>query len=136
MGGHETPQRTGSNKRARQMKIMLDKLPASLQSEKDVLGRCIVAFSGVLEIEKIYLFGSHCRGGSQLGSDVDLCIVAQNVESQFKVAQALRKSTRGINRKPAFTLVPISVERLKEKQEKRDPFYRTILEEGVIIAHG
>jgi len=116
------------------MKIMLNNLPESLLLERDALELCIKAFCEVLQVEKIYLFGSHCQGTARPDSDVDLCVVAQGVDSQLKAAQTLRKSTRGIGRKPAFTLVPISVERLREKQENKDPFYLTILKEGVVIA--
>ena len=70
-------------------------------------------------------------------SDTDpgaLCIVADGAERQIETAVALRRSLRHIRPKPPFTLVPITPVRLLEKQQCSDPFFATILAEGLLLA--
>ena len=116
------------------MKLLMENLPASLMADRDVLKQCLEAFAATVPVRKIYLFGSHPRGEAHEDSDIDLCVVADGVKSQFEAARQLRRSTRDIRPKPAFTLIPISPERLAEKEEQRDGFYGTVLKEGVLIA--
>ena len=77
---------------------------------------------------------SHARGESTPESDVDLCIVTNGSEAQQSAARTLRRAIGRIRNKPALSLVPISQERLAEKRRIRDPFYETILREGVCLA--
>ena len=116
------------------MQLILDQLPPSLHQQREVLGRCLRAFDESLPTQQIYLFGSHLRGEANEHSDIDLCIVADGVTDQLAAAQVLRRATRDIRPKPPFTLIPISPERLLEKQARHDPFFTTILEEGLLIA--
>ena len=113
---------------------MLDHLPPSLIAQREVLGRCLEAFASSLPAREIYLFGSHLRGEANEHSDIDLCVVADGVTDQISAAQVLRRATRDIRPKPPFTLIPISPERLREKQARQDPFFTTILEKGMLIA--
>jgi uncharacterized protein len=98
------------------------------------LARCLEAMNTAMPLKAVYLFGSHTRGDARLDSDVDLCLVAEGVRAQLKAAQAFRRAMRPIRPKPAFTLVPISPERLEEKKAGKDFFFATVLREGVLIA--
>ena len=116
------------------MKLLLENLPESLKDQADTLARCLEAFARVRPIHRVYLFGSHARGDARPDSDVDLCIVADGAERQLETATALRRSLRGIRPKPSLTLIPITPVRLREKQDRGDPFFGTILTEGLLLA--
>ncbi len=102
--------------------------------ERIALKSCLVAMGSVLPVKQIIMFGSHARGTSSIDSDVDLCVVADNVSSQYLAARDLRRSIGRIRGKPALSIVPISPQRLEEKLHARDPFFQTILQEGVSVA--
>ena len=116
------------------VKLLLNKLPASLSDHRDSLERCLEAMNKVMPLRAVYLFGSHARGEARPDSDVDLCIVANGASEQLKAAQAFRRAMRPIRPKPPFTLVPIAPARLEEKQAIGDFFFATVLREGVLIA--
>ena len=80
------------------------------------------------------MFGSYARGNAGPDSDVDLCIVAEGAERQLDAARKFRDAMDEIWPCPSFTLLPISPQRLAEKQARNDHFFATILKEGVIIA--
>ncbi len=116
------------------MKLCMNNLPIALQAQSQALGLCIEAFAKVLPIRRVLLFGSHARGDSAPDSDVDLCIVADGAENQLEAARLLRRAIRDIRPKPALTLIPITPERLAEKEKNHDHFFRTVIEEGVLVA--
>ena len=116
------------------MRLTLENLPSSLRSQEDTIRRCLLAFDGAMPLRAVYLFGSHARGQARPESDVDLCIVTEGAEKQLEAAVALRRATRSILPKPAFTLVPITPARLREKRASGDHFFRTVLAEGIPIA--
>ena len=87
-----------------------------------------------LPLEAVYLFGSHARGEARPDSDVDLCLVADGAEEQFKAAQRFRRAISEIRPKPSFSLLPIAPQRLEEKQAAGDYFMQTVLTEGVQLA--
>ena len=116
------------------MKLLLDNLPATLQSQRETLARCLEAFSCVRHVRAVYLFGSHARGEARPDSDVDLCIVADGAEQQLETAREFRRAIRELRPKPAFTLLPITPERLQEKKDCADHFFQTVLQEGVVLA--
>jgi len=116
------------------VKLLLDNLPAKLQSQRDTLAQCLEAMDRVMPLRAVYLFGSHARGESRPDSDVDLCIVADGAERQQEAARALRRAMRPVWPRPAFTLVPITPHRLEEKTERSDPFFGTVLKEGILLA--
>ncbi len=116
------------------MKLLMDNLPASLHSQHDSLVRCLEAMNRVMPLKAVYLFGSHARGEARADSDVDLCVVAEGAAAQLKAAQSFRHAMRPIRPKPAFTLLPIALERLAEKKAAHDAFFATVLREGVLIA--
>ena len=120
--------------RLRSMRLLLDNLPESLQGQRECLARCLEAIGHVMPVRAVYLFGSHARGDARADSDVDLCILADGAAEQLKAAQAFRRALRAIRPKPAFTLVPIASERLREKQAGGDFFFATVFREGILLA--
>jgi predicted nucleotidyltransferase len=116
------------------VKLLLQNLPASLSPQSETLAKCLEAMDRAMALQRVYLFGSHARGDSRPDSDVDLCIVADGATHQLKAAQSFRREMRSIPAKPSFTLVPITPERLSEKQAIGDHFFGTILNEGVLLA--
>src|SRR5437867_10243178 len=78
------------------VKLLLDNLPAKLQSQRDTLAQCLEAMDRVMPLRAVYLFGSHARGESRPDSDVDLCIVADGAERPHRAhrpAQGARRLT-------------------------------------------
>ena len=118
----------------RVVKRLLENLPATLESEREALSRCLLAMDGVLPLRAVYLFGSHARGEARPDSDVDLCLVADGAERQIEAATRFRLAMRPIWPRPSFTLVPVSPCRLREKQAVGDHFFSTVLQEGVLLA--
>ena len=116
------------------MIIHADKLPPTLTSKRDVLIECLRAFERVLPIETVILFGSQSRGTPHADSDVDLCIVVRAFTSQREAGHALRRAISDIRGKPPLSLIPITSDRLAEKQQRRDPFFETVLQEGIVLA--
>ena len=116
------------------MKLLLDRLPASLQSRRDTLAKCLEAVDRVRRVQAVYLFGSHARGEARPESDVDLCIVAEGAEEQLRAAADFRHAMWPIRPGLSFTLIPITPGRLEEKRAAGDPFFQTMLKEGVQIA--
>jgi len=118
----------------RTMKVRSERMPEALNAHADGLQACIRAFDKVLPVERVLLFGSYARGESTPDSDVDLCVVTNGIETQQSAARTLRRAIGRIRNKPALSLVPISSSRLAEKRRIRDPFFETILREGVCLA--
>ena len=116
------------------MKILENNIPLSLGKQRRSLIRCVEAISKAGRVRQVMLFGSHARGDANRDSDVDLCIVADGVQNQIRAAREFRRAIREIRPKPAFTLIPISPERLAEKRKCGDHFFATILKEGVCVA--
>lgn len=116
------------------MKLHLENLPASLESQRGALTRCLVAMDGALPLRKVFLFGSHARGDARPDSDVDLCLVADGAERQLEASERFRNAMWDVWPRPAFTLIPIAPARLAEKQASHDHFFATVLQEGVVLA--
>lgn len=116
------------------MRIIDENLPAAPDQLAAGLRDCVQAFAAVLPVERVILFGSHARGQADAHSDVDLCVVAHGIHSQHRAAVTLRRAVGRLRHKPPLSLVPISPERLTEKLEGGDPFFQTILREGLCIA--
>ena len=116
------------------MKIMRGNIPASLRHRHAALVRCLDAMCGAMPVRQVMLFGSYARGAARRDSDVDLCIIADGAGNQMSAARKFRRAMRDIRPKPAFTLVPISPERLEEKRESGDHFFATVLKEGICLA--
>jgi predicted nucleotidyltransferase len=116
------------------MRLVLENLPASLQSQRETLARCLEAMDRVLPLRRAILFGSHARGEARPDSDVDLCLVTDGAERQSEAAAKFTEAVWDIWPCPAFTLVPITPVRLSEKQAVGDHFFTTVLKEGVTLA--
>jgi predicted nucleotidyltransferase len=116
------------------VKLLLDNLPVSLQDQRETLTKCLEAMNQAVPLTAVYLFGSHARGEAQPGSDVDLCLVAEEASEQLKTAQKFREAIWDIWPCPAFTLIPITPRRLEEKKNIGDHFFATILKEGLQLA--
>ena len=116
------------------VKLRQERMPEALKAHAEGLLACIEAFDRTLPIERVLLFGSYARGESNPDSDVDLCVIMNGNETQQSAARSLRRAIGRIREKPALSLVPISSERLSEKRRIRDPFFETVLREGVCLA--
>jgi predicted nucleotidyltransferase len=116
------------------MRLLLDNLPQALETQRETLARCLEAFNRVRHVRAVYLFGSHARGEARPDSDVDLCIVADGAERQSETAREFRRAIREVRPKPAFTLLPITPQRLQEKKACADHFFQTVMQEGVLLA--
>ena len=116
------------------MKMISENFPESLGGYTKGLKACIQAFELAVPIDRVVLFGSYARGQNRPDSDVDLCIIVSGMISQQKTSRTLRRTIGRIRNKPALSLVPISVKRLAEKHRIHDPFYETIMREGVCLA--
>jgi predicted nucleotidyltransferase len=112
----------------------LDNLPASLQSQRQTLAHCFEAMDRVMPLRAVYLFGSHARGEAGPDSDVDLCLVAEGAERQLEAARRFREAMKDVWPCPAFTLLPITPQRLAGKRARNDHFFVTVMKEGVILA--
>jgi hypothetical protein len=116
------------------MKLLLENLPPSLLPHARALQECLDAFDEVMAVQKVYLFGSHARGVARPDSDVDLCIVSHGAANQMEAAQRFRHVMWDVWPRPSFTLIPITPERLAEKQACGDHFFRSVLQEGIELA--
>lgn len=116
------------------MKLALENLPPSLAPQREALARCLEAMHHALPLRAVYLFGSHARGDARPDSDVDLCLVADNAGRQLHASARYSDAIWDVLPRPSLTLIPITPDRLAEKRASGDPFYRTILEEGVLLA--
>ena len=54
------------------MKLMLDKLPPGLHSQRQALADCLEAMDRAMPFRAVYLFGSQAREEATKDSDVDL----------------------------------------------------------------
>jgi len=52
----------------------------------------------------------------------------------LETAARLREAIWDVWPRPSFTLIPITPDRLAEKQTRRDHFFATILKEGSLLA--
>jgi predicted nucleotidyltransferase len=116
------------------MKLRLDNLPAELQSQRQILAHCLESMDRVMPLRTVYLFGSYARRDAGPDSDIDLCIVADGAKSQLEAARKFREAMQDVWPCPAFTLLPISPQRLAEKCARNDHFFSTVIKEGVILA--
>ena len=83
------------------MKLLMENLPASLRDQRQSLTQCLEAMNTVAPLRAVYLFGSHARREAGADSDVDLCIVADQAESQLKTAARFRNAMWEIWPRPA-----------------------------------
>ena len=111
-----------------------ENFPASLAPQRQMLARCLEAMDRALPLHAVYLFGSHARGDARPDSDVDLCLVAEGAAGQLAASAKYSDAIWDVVPRPAFTLIPIAPARLAEKRVSGDPFFKTILEEGVLLA--
>ena len=66
-------------------------------------------------------------------SDVDLWLVAEGAERQLEAARRFREAMEDVWPCPAFTLLPITPQRLAEKRARNDHFFATVMQEGVVL---
>lgn len=116
------------------VKLHLENLPPSLANQRETLAQCLEAMHAAHPVRQVILFGSHARGEARPDSDVDLCLVADGAEKQYDTATTWLRAVWNLRPKPSFTLIPVTPERLQEKQAIRDYFFQTVLKEGVLLA--
>jgi predicted nucleotidyltransferase len=112
----------------------MNNLPASLAGQQQSIEKCLRAMATAMPLRAVYLFGSHVRGEARADSDVDLCVVTDDGEAQIAASRRLSEALLEVWPRPAFTLVPITPKRLAEKEAIADPFFRTVLDQGVLLA--
>ena len=89
------------------MKLHLENLPPSLAPHRDTRFRvALEAMDRALPLRQVILFGSHARGDARPDSDVDLCLVADGAERQFKASEMFSHAIWDVFPRPAFTLIP------------------------------
>lgn len=82
--------------------------------------------------QRIVLFGSYARGAAvPPHSDLDLLVVKEGVPNNRMESARIRSCIRRWIGPYAFTILPISLERLKQRLELKETFIQTILEEGI-----
>jgi len=82
-----------------------------------------------LEPKLIILFGSHARGDFTEESDIDICVVAENLpENLFE-----RRSLSGLYRVTNLRAIGYLPEELLEELERPNLFLYDVLEEGIVI---
>ena len=118
----------------RRVKLLFENLPTSLEPHRESLRQCLEAMNRALPLRRVLLFGSHARGEAGPDSDVDLCLVADGAEKQVAAGTRCYTALWGIWPRPGLTLVPITPQRLAEKQAVDDHFFHSVIEEGVAIA--
>jgi predicted nucleotidyltransferase len=116
------------------MRFLMNNLPASLAGQQQSIEKCLRAMATAMPLRAVYLFGSHVRGEARADSDVDLCVVTDDGEAQIAASRRLSEALLEVWPRPAFTLVPITPKRLAEKEAIADPFFRTVLDQGVLLA--
>ena len=52
----------------------------------DIIKAIRIRIGNELDIKKVFLFGSYAKGTYSENSDIDICIVAANVENEFLAA--------------------------------------------------
>lgn len=112
----------------------MNNLPSSLSGQRESIEKCLQAMAIAMPLRAVYLFGSHVRGEARPNSDVDLCVVADEAERQIAASRRLSEAILQVWPRPAFTLIPITPQRLAEKRADADTFFDTILEQGVLLA--
>jgi uncharacterized protein len=61
---------------------------------EEMLRRMVDRIAADFHPERIILFGSHAAGSADMGSDVDLLVVADSVRSPTEEAMAIRRGLR------------------------------------------
>lgn len=116
------------------MKLHLENLPPSLADQRDIIARCLEKMNEAMPLERVYLFGSHARGEARADSDVDLCLVARDAATQTSAISRFGAAMWDVWPRPSMTLIPITPTRLQEKRATGDFFFKTVLNEGVLLA--
>ena len=82
--------------------------------------------------QRIVLFGSYARGEARPpDSDLDLLVVKPGAASNRRESAKIRRCLRPWIGRHAFTILPMSPERLQERLARGESFLQTILREGV-----
>ncbi|KCZ70862.1 putative nucleotidyltransferase [Candidatus Methanoperedens nitroreducens] len=80
--------------------------------------------------EQIILFGSYAYGNPTEESDLDLLIVKDTAEPVLARWTRVRKLVSDLRKGIAFSPVIITPSELKNRLEKRDPFFEEIIRRG------
>jgi predicted nucleotidyltransferase len=80
---------------------------------------------------RVYLFGSYAYGEPQIGSDLDIAVIMEEVQSKIKMAIALGKLLEDIPY-PKDIIVS-SAKEFNHFSHEPGSLFRTIAEKGVLL---
>lgn len=110
-------------------------MPQTLASGLGLLpaavGDALLRAADVLGASKMVLFGSHARGDADAASDIDLLIVAPELDQSVTCQQRVLRMLRPVARSHGIDLVLHDEASFDRRRQAGDPFLLLILSEGV-----
>jgi predicted nucleotidyltransferase len=101
--------------------------------KQDELKKAINTINESLNLDKIYLFGSFAHGNPDKESDLDLCIIASDLEGRkIEVLRKIRQSLAVKVSTPVDLLLYTSHE-FNERASLTSTFEYKILNEGILV---
>jgi predicted nucleotidyltransferase len=80
---------------------------------------------------RVYLFGSYAYGEPQIGSDLDIAVIMEDVQSKIKTATMLEKLLQDI---PFLKdIIVSSAKEFDHFSHEPGSLFRTIAEKGVLL---
>ena len=83
-----------------------------------------------MQVDYIYLFGSHAKGTATNHSDVDICFISESFENQRRV-DITKQLLRIAHRCTPFCLEPHVFP--KSELARSNPFVREIVQTGILL---
>lgn len=83
--------------------------------------------------EKVILFGSYAWGLPTEESDIDLLVIKDTKSAFFKRLLEVRQIVSLARKGYAFEPIVLTPQELKDRTEKKDPFFAEILTRGKVL---